>query len=128
MVMRMRGERPHAHVRLHVAKRRQVLIDHFAGLFFKIYVLFQVEVMATRKIGRGKGALRCVNSPPVPGSIASAAAALSPSPSTRARNLPQLNRDELLEVRVTGIIDLTSFWIQMGTGKRSNFEEVAKFD
>lgn len=77
--------------------------------------------MATRKIGRGKGALRCVSSPPVPGSIASAAAVRPASPRAAIRG-DQLNQDELLEIRVTGIVDLTSFWVQMGTGKHRNFD------
>jgi hypothetical protein len=77
--------------------------------------------MATRKIGRGKGALRYVGSPPVPGSIASAAAVRPASPCAAIRG-DQVNQDELLDIRVTGIVDLTSFWVQMGTGKHGNFD------
>ena len=86
--------------------------------------------MAMRKVGRGKGALRCTSSPPVPGSITSAAAVSPASP--RAAIQTQLNQDQLLEVRVTGIVDLSSFWVQMGTGKhhrldlRSIRKDVAK--
>ena len=75
--------------------------------------------MATRKIGRGKGALRCISSPSVPGSIASAAAVRPASPCGDQLNLDQLR---VLEVRVTGITDVTSFWVQMGTGKRPSNE------
>ena len=70
--------------------------------------------MAMRKIGRGKGALRNISSSPIPGSIASAAVR---SGSPKSPCAVYSHQDQLLEVRVTGITDLTSFWVQMGTGK-----------
>ena len=72
--------------------------------------------MATRKLGRGKGALRTVSSSPVPGSLI--AANRSESPCTVSNQVGSQDQVvQVQEVRVTGITDVTSFWVQMGTGK-----------
>ena len=84
---------------------------HIYVLFYLLRLFFQVEVMATRKLGRGKGALRTISSSPVPGSLA--AASRSDSPCTV---FDTGNQHQVAEVRVTGITDVTSFWVQMGTG------------
>lgn len=67
------------------------------------------EDMATRKLGRGKGALRrSVTSPPAPGDGGDLA-----SPSHSSESLS----GQVMEARVTVITNVTSFWAQLGTGK-----------
>ena len=64
--------------------------------------------MAAKKLGRGKGVgalMRNLSSPPVPGP----AAANGVSERLKDPNV-------VLEVRVTEVTDVTSFWVQMGTG------------
>ena len=87
--------------------------------------LYQIEeyrkVMATRKLGRGKGALRRnQSSPPAPGqtaaavpAVVSASARLSTTELSRSSGSPGL----VLEARVTEITDVTSFWVQIGNSK-----------
>ena len=65
--------------------------------------------MATKKLGRGKGALRRddVTSPVGMSSTSAAASSFESVGSCQ---------HEVLECRVTDIQDVTSFWAQIGTG------------
>lgn len=82
-----------------------------------------VEVVTTTRtvrLGRGQGALGNFSSPPVPGAASSlgnrSVASLSSSSSSCSSESTS-SQDKVLEVRVTEIVDVTSFWVQLGTGE-----------
>ena len=66
--------------------------------------------MATKKLGRGKGALRRDVTSPVGLSSTLAAASNFESVGTSYQH------EQVLECRVTDIQDVSSFWAQIGTG------------